>query len=64
MNNKELLLKEIELVPDQLLGELLDFVHFLKAKTVKEQVNTYIASETSLRKDWLKPEEDKPWQNL
>ena len=64
MGKKELLIKEIEQVPEPLLDEVLDFVHFLKAKIVKERLNTAIASESSLKKDWLRPEEDDAWQNL
>jgi hypothetical protein len=64
MSTKELLLNEIEEVPEPLLVEVLDFVHFLKAKIVREKLDTAIASETSLRKDWLEPEEDEAWQNL
>ena len=37
---------------------------FLKTKIIKERLDTAIASESSLRKDWLKPEEDEAWQNL
>jgi len=43
---------------------VLDFVHFLKAKITKERLDTAIASESSLKKDWLRPEEDEAWQNL
>ena len=64
MGKKELLIKEIEQVPEPLLDEVLDFVHFLKAKITKEWLDTAIASESSLRKDWLRPEEDEAWQSL
>lgn len=64
MSKKELLIHEIEQVPDFLLDEVIDFVHFLKTKAVTEKLDTAIASESSLKKDWLKPEEDKAWQNL
>jgi hypothetical protein len=64
MGKKELLISEIEQVPEPLLDEVLDFVHFLKAKITKERLNTAIASESSLKKDWLRPEEDEAWQNL
>lgn len=55
MNKKELLIKEIEQVPEPFLDEVLDFVRFLKTKVIKEQMNIAIASESSLKKDWLKP---------
>ena len=64
MSKKELLLSEIEQVPEPLLDEVLDFVHFLKAKIIKEGLDTAIASESSLKKDWLMPEEDEAWQSL
>ncbi len=64
MSKKELLLSEIEQVPAPLLDELLDFVHFLKTKIIKERLEITIESESSLKKDWLKSEEDKAWQDL
>jgi len=64
MSKKELLISEIEQVPESYLDEVPDFVHFLKSKIVKEKLDTAIASESSLRKDWLLPEEDEAWQGL
>lgn len=64
MSTRELLINEIKNVPEPLLAEVLDFVHFLKSRIIKGKVETALASETSLRKDWLKPEEDEAWQNL
>lgn len=64
MSKKEMLINEIEQVPESFLDEVLDFVQFLKTKIIKERLDTAIASESSLKKDWLKPEEDKAWQNL
>ena len=64
MSKKELLINEIENVPEPLLDEVLDFIHFLKTKVVKERLDTAIASESSLKKDWMRPEEDEAWQSL
>ncbi len=64
MSKKELLISEIEQVPEPFLDEVLDFVHFLKTKIIKEKLNITIASEASLKKDWLRPEEDEAWQSL
>jgi hypothetical protein len=64
VNTKKMLIDEIEEVPEPLLSEVLDFIHFLKTKTVREQMDNTIISQSSLEKDWLKPEEDKAWQNL
>lgn len=64
MSKKELLLSEIERVPESFVDEVLDFIRYLKTKTIKEGMETLITSESSLAKDWLKPEEDQAWQNL
>lgn len=64
MSKKEILIQEIEQVPESYLDEVLDFVHFLKSKIIREKLDTAIASESSLRKDWLLPEEDEAWQSL
>jgi hypothetical protein len=64
MSKKEILIQEIEQVPEIYLDEVLDFVHFLKSKIIREKLDTSIASESSLRKDWLLPEEDEAWQSL
>ncbi|MDO9576081.1 MAG: DUF2281 domain-containing protein [bacterium] len=64
MKMKESVLKEIERIPEQYLAEILDFIRFLEAKALEEGIGTAIASETSLKKDWLRPEEDEAWQDL
>jgi len=64
MSKKEILIQEIEQVPESCLDEVLDFVHFLKSRIIREKIDTAIASESSLRKDWLLPEEDTAWQSL
>ncbi len=64
MNTKEQLKNEIERTPEPLLSEVLDFLHFLKVKSVRDKLDTAVMSESSLRKDWLNPEEDEAWQSL
>lgn len=64
MSKKEILFSEIEQVPEPFLDEILDFVSFLRTKIIEEKVETAVASESSLKKDWLRPEEDEAWQNL
>lgn len=63
MNIKELVIKEIEKTPEPILEEVFDFIVFLKNKSniISE---TAILSESSLEKDWLKPEEDDAWAYL
>ncbi len=64
MNTKEVLINEIEEVPEPFLSEVLDFVHFLRAKILREKLDIAIMSESSLGKDWLTPEEDEAWEGL
>jgi len=64
MEVKELIFKEIENVPEPYLVEILDFIRFLEAKTSEQKMELAIASETSLKKDWLRPEEDAAWRDL
>jgi len=55
MDKKELVLQEIEQAPDALLDEILDFVRYLKSKKMNDKIETLLASELSLKKDWLRP---------
>ncbi len=64
MNTKQLIAKEIAQVPEPLLEEVLDFVRFLKSKRAQEKLETSLLSESSLKKDWLRPEEEKAWRHL
>lgn len=64
MSKKELLIHELEQVPEPLLDEVLDFLHFLRAKIIGQRLDIAVASESFLRRDWLRPEEDESWQNL
>ncbi len=64
MNTKERLINEIDETPEPILSEVLDFLHFLKGKTVRDKLDTVVMSESSLKKDWLNPAEDEAWQSL
>jgi hypothetical protein len=64
MSKKELLLNEIEQTPESLLEQVLDYLRFLKTKRAQERLDTAIASESALKKDWLRPEEEQAWQSL
>ena len=64
MNAKELLLKEVDNIPEFILEEVWNFLQFLKFKYNKDKLETSLLSESSLEKDWLKLEEDEAWQNL
>ena len=64
MSTRELIRSELDRVPDSALEEILAFVRLLKAETPAQSLGDAIASESSLRKDWLKPEEDQAWADL
>ncbi len=64
MNKKELIMTEIQQVPEPLLEKVLDFVRLLRAKHTQEKLEISLLSESSLAKDWLRPEEDDAWQDL
>jgi len=64
MNRREMLIRETEGLTASDLREFLDFVRFLKTKPLKKRSEMLTFSESSLRKDWLRPEEDEAWQDL
>ena len=65
MTIKEQITQELEKLPEPVLQEILDFVQFLQIKHQQNKtLEITIMSESSLAKDWLKPEEDAAWQNL
>jgi len=61
MINKENFLKALQSLPQGEVQEVYDFVQYLKHK---EKNTTLLASESSLKKDWLSPEEDEAWKDL
>ena len=58
MPNRATVMHEIETIPDSLLDEVMAFFRFVKVKSIREGIYTAIASESSLKKDWLCAEED------
>jgi hypothetical protein len=64
IEKKRNLLDEIERLPDSSLDEVLDFVRFMKSKLKAASLETALLSESTLRKDWERPEEDLAWSNL
>lgn len=61
---KNIIIKELDEIPEEFANEILNFVRFLKFKSESDKIETYNASESSLKKDWLKPEEDEAWKEL
>ena len=61
MNNKERLFNELQNLPQNEIQEVYDFILRLKQK---EKNSALFLSESSLKKDWLSPEEDEAWKDL
>ena len=64
MANLAVLLKEIETLPAACVGEVIDFVTWIKQRKLQQIPETMLLSEAVLSKDWDTPEEDEAWANL
>ena len=64
MSTRELIDKELEVLPEPLQKEVYDFVRFLRRKAEDESFNGLLLSESALAKDWNTPEEDAAWASL
>lgn len=64
MTPRDLILQELEHLPNYLLDQVLVFLRFLKLEYGQDRLETALLSESALQKDWLLPEEDEAWQDL
>ncbi|MEM8723700.1 MAG: DUF2281 domain-containing protein [Cyanobacteria bacterium P01_G01_bin.39] len=64
MNEKEIIVRELDQVPNSLLPKVLEFVKSVQDTSQVEQLETTLLSEAALAQDWLAPEEDQAWQDL
>jgi Protein of unknown function (DUF2281) len=64
MSTRELIDKEVAVLPEKLQQEVYDFVRFLKSKSDDEKFNGLLLSESTLSRDWDTPEEDAAWASL
>lgn len=64
MNKIEIIMSEVKKLPEPLWDEVLDFVQFLRRKMTVPMKDTLLATESTLKKDWLRPEEDEAWHDL
>jgi len=64
MEVEEQIIRELHQVPRQHYREILDFILAKKKKAGKIISETAHTSESSLKKDWLRPEEDEAWADL
>jgi hypothetical protein len=58
------LLQEIETLPAACVGEVVDFVAWIKQRKLSRIPETMLLSEAALAKEWNTPEEDEAWANL
>jgi hypothetical protein len=58
---EEQIIRELHQVPQHHYREILDFIRAKKKKAGKIISETALASESSLKKDWMLPEEDEAW---
>ena len=64
MEVEEQIIRELHQVPRQHYREILDFIRAKKKNACGMVAETARASEFSLKKDWLRPEEDEAWADL
>jgi hypothetical protein len=64
MSNKEAIEHEIDKLPNNILGEILHYIQFLKHEMLEGTFEAALLSEFSLKKDWHRPEEDEAWKDL
>jgi len=64
MTQQAVLMKEIETLPPFCLGEVIDFVAWIKQRKISTIPETMLMSEVSLAKDWNTQEEDEAWATL
>jgi hypothetical protein len=63
MTTRDAIVKELQEVPEPLLAAILDYVRLLRERS-HQGLETAVASEPVLARDWTKPEEDSAWADL
>ncbi len=64
MSTRELIVKELDAMPESLQREVYDFARFLRSKADQERFDGLLLSESALAKDWNAPEEDAARESL
>ncbi len=63
-SNLEAIEERLRDLPPEKLAVVYDFVSYLAEGCSKSALETMIASETVLARDWNRPEEDEAWADL
>jgi len=56
--------EQLRLLPPEKLAVVFDFVFYLARRQMDSAYQTMLASESALRRDWQKPEEEAAWASL
>jgi hypothetical protein len=67
MSKKELLIRELEQIPEGLVDEISNYVHYLLVKDKYKQdhaAQKIDLSKTAWAKNWETPDEDEAWKDL
>lgn len=64
MEVEDQIIRELHQVHRQHYREILDFIRAKKKNACGMVAETALASEFSLKKDWLRSEEDEAWADL
>jgi hypothetical protein len=63
VSKKEIIVRELEGMPDEDFEAVLGFIHSLKYQNAEDGAPALLA-ESALVKDWLSPEEEAAWADL
>ncbi len=63
MTKKALLIEQVKTMPDEWVDEFLNLIEKLNSQE-KDVVQTHLASEAVLAKDWLSEDEMELWKDL
>ena len=63
-NNLEAIEERLRELPPEKLAVVYDFVSYLAEGCAKSALETMIASEAVLARDWNRPEEEEAWADL
>jgi hypothetical protein len=62
MSNREYVKTQIDVLPEDVIEKVVEFISFQKFNLGISDIT--LASEYSLAKDWMLPEEDAAWEGL
>ena len=64
MPGRSELIREIDALPPECVGEVLSFIGYVKHRKRDRAIDCMLMSEALLARDWDSPEEDAAWAEL